>query len=47
MFSSGLPNKSSQLKPTVNQAIEAINTGIISLSTEASNAEKDLGEEEL
>jgi hypothetical protein len=47
MFSSGLPNKSSQLKPTVNQAIEAINTGIISLSTETSNAEKDLGEEEL
>ena len=47
MFSSGLPNKSSQLRPTVNQAIEAINTGIISLSTETSNAEKDLGEEEL
>ncbi len=47
MFISGLPYKSSQLRPMVDQAIEAINSGIISLATETGSAEKDLGEEEL
>jgi hypothetical protein len=47
MFNSGLPYKSSQLRPMVDQAIEAINSGIISLATETGSAEKDLGEEEL
>lgn len=47
MFNSGLPYKSSQLKPVVDQAIEAINSGIISMATETGSAEKDLGEEEL
>jgi hypothetical protein len=47
MFSSSLPFKSSQLKPTVDQALEAISSGINSLATETGIADKDLGEEEL
>jgi hypothetical protein len=47
MFNSGLPYKSSQLRPVVDQAIEAINSGINSLATETGSADKDLGEEEL
>ena len=47
MFTSGLPYKSSQLVLVVDQAIEAINSGIISMDTETGSADKDLGEEEL
>jgi hypothetical protein len=47
MFISGLPYKSSQLRPMVDQAIEAINSGINSLATQTVSADKDLGEEEL
>jgi hypothetical protein len=47
MFISGLPYKSSLLGPVVDQAIEAINSGINSLATDTGSAEKDLGEEEL
>jgi len=47
MFNNGLPYKSSQLRPVVDQAIEAINSGINSLATETGSADKDLGEEEL
>jgi len=47
MFTSGLPYKSSQLGLVVDQAIEAINNGIISMATETGSADKDLGEEEL
>ena len=47
MFTSGLPYKSSQLVLVVDQAIEAINSGIILMDTETGSADKDLGEEEL
>lgn len=47
MFNSGLPYKSSQLRPVVDQAIDAINSSIVSMATETGNAETDLGEEEL
>jgi len=47
MFNSGLPYKSSQLRPVVEQAIEAINTRIVSMAMDTVGAEKDLAEEEL
>ena len=47
MFNSGLPFKSSQLRPVVEQAIEAINTRIVSMAMDTVGAEKDLAEEEL
>jgi hypothetical protein len=47
LFSGGLPFKSSQLKLVVDQALEAINTRLISDAIEAGGADIDLGKEEL
>jgi hypothetical protein len=46
-FSSNLPFKSSQLSPLVEQAIEAINTKILSEVLDTGSADKDLGMEEI
>jgi hypothetical protein len=47
VFSGSLPFKSSQLKLVVDQALEAINTRLISDAMEAVSADRDLGKEEL
>ena len=47
LFAGGLPYKSSQLRPVVDQAIEAIGTRLISDAMESASSDQDLGKEEL
>jgi len=47
MFVSGLPFKSSQLMPVIDQAVDAINTNIISMAMNSGSSDIDLAEEEL